>query len=421
MFSVFWLLVHGVPVGVGWKYDCLMFGFDWVSLVLVMLNCVLSVVAIIVSWDYIEVDYLMPRKFLSSVMWSLVLVSCAFSVVNMFGFYIFFEASLVPVGFMVLYWGAQPERKIAFSYLVGYAVVASGPFIVGIFWYSVMDSVYMFKVSEAHSLGWAFQVGVLLAGLAKLPVFPAHVWLPKAHVEAPLGGSVLLAGIMLKMGGYQVIVSLRHFGLSFVSGHTWLIGISLWGGVLTSFVMVRQADLKAMIAYSSVAHMSFVAYGLLLNSSAGVAGSVMVMVGHAFSSCSLFIYAGLLGKVAGTRNLLLLSGMRSLFPQGSKILFLSCCLNMGVPPSLSFFGEVLILGAAMEAGGWSHSVPLMFIMFMSGVMSFGLYTESQRSDCSGTLLMIRFRHLFVRDSLCVWYLVILGFLSGLLSCLFISG
>lgn len=179
-------------------------------------------------------------------------------------FYLFFESSLIPTLFLILGWGYQPERLQAGIYLLFYTLLASLPILVAIFYiYNTISTINFYLMINRGFDYELLYLGLIFAFLVKMPIFLVHLWLPKAHVEAPVAGSIILAGILLKLGGYgllRVFSVLQSVGIKF---NYIFISIRLIGGVLVRLVCLRQVDLKALIAYSSVAHMGIVLSGLI--------------------------------------------------------------------------------------------------------------------------------------------------------------
>nr|YP_005267070.1 NADH dehydrogenase subunit 4 [Paratapes undulatus]AEH99646.1 NADH dehydrogenase subunit 4 [Paratapes undulatus] len=275
-----------------------------------------------------------------------------FQVCSWMDFYFFFEFSLIPTFYMILKWGYRPERLQAATFMVIYTVSSSLPLFMGLVWFWTCvgsDNMLLVKmVSSFYSadMKWPWLV-MCLGFLIKLPVYGVHGWLPKAHVEAPLSGSMLLAGILLKFGGYGVIRFMWFADIIMSQVVYFILVISVWGGVLSSVACLCQSDLKSLIAYSSIGHMAMGLGALLTFYSVGKISCVCMLFAHGLCSPILFSLAASSYDVCGSRNVLLTKGILRVFPLFSGLWFMFCIINMGVPPSLNFFSEVFCVGGMM--------------------------------------------------------------------------
>nr|WNH42442.1 NADH dehydrogenase subunit 4 [Neoperla coffea] len=328
--------------------------------------------------------------FLALVIMLLGLLFCTFSSTNLFLFYLFFESSLIPTLFLILGWGYQPERLQAGVYLLFYTLLASLPLLVGVFYLGdFQGSLLFFLCSEASFSHVLVYLSLILAFLVKMPMFLVHLWLPSAHVEAPVAGSMILAGVLLKLGGYGL---LRVFSVLVIPGvafnFVW-IGVSLVGGVVVSLMCLRQTDLKALIAYSSVAHMGVVLGGLMTLSYWGFCGAFTMMVAHGLCSSGLFCLANISYERSGSRSLLINRGLMNFMPSMTLWWFLLGSSNMAAPPSLNLLSEISLINSIVS-WGWGTMFMLGFLSFFSAAYTLYLYSYSQHGkvysglySCSG--------------------------------------
>nr|QPO06854.1 NADH dehydrogenase subunit 4 [Anopheles sp. NFL-2015] len=359
------------------NYISYYFGVDMISYGLILLSFWICGLMLMAS----EKVYLLNNHkslFIFMILFLLLMLVLTFSSMSIFMFYLFFEASLIPTLFLILGWGYQPERLQAGIYLLFYTLLASLPLLIGIFYIlSFMNTLSFVLLSNYFFMNMnLLYLSLVFAFLVKMPMFLVHLWLPKAHVEAPVSGSMILAGILLKLGGYGL---LRMFSLLQISGmkyNYWWISISLVGGVLISLVCLRQTDLKALIAYSSVAHMGIVLSGLLTMSYWGLTGSYTLMIAHGLCSSGLFCLANISYERMGSRSLLINKGLLNFMPSLSLWWFLLCSGNMAAPPSLNLLGEISLLNSIV-AWSWVTMIMLSLLSFFSAAYSLYLFAYSQ--------------------------------------------
>nr|YP_010390250.1 NADH dehydrogenase subunit 4 [Virpazaria ripkeni]UPV69730.1 NADH dehydrogenase subunit 4 [Virpazaria ripkeni]UPV69743.1 NADH dehydrogenase subunit 4 [Virpazaria ripkeni] len=348
------------------------------SSLMVFLSVAIMLLSVMCSWWNKNWKYMCTLNVLCS------FLIITFSVTNLFLFYFFFEASLIPTLLLIIIWGYQPERLQAGSYMMLYTVFASLPLLIFILYLNMSKfSMNMYTLSLLNlSLKNFFLLLIIVAFLTKLPMFGIHLWLPKAHVEAPLSGSMILAGILLKLGGYGLYLINKCF---LVTNHNLTLimvnYMSLWGGLMATLMCLHQTDMKAMVAYSSVAHMSIVIVGILLNSNWGLVSSKITMFTHGFTSSGLFILVNMTYKKIASRSFSLSGGLLHLYPKMSMMWFIFCAVNMAAPPSINLIGEVVILPIL-----YLFSYYLMLIMaicmFFSAAYNMLLYSTSNHGSPS---------------------------------------
>nr|YP_011014019.1 NADH dehydrogenase subunit 4 [Unio gibbus]WQA10100.1 NADH dehydrogenase subunit 4 [Unio gibbus] len=310
---------------------------------------------------------------------TLVLVFC-FSVSSLLNFYIMFEFSLIPILLIILGWGYQPERLQAGKYMLLYTISASLPLLILIIMvFSKNGSVFWGWQFLSFELSWLVVVCASLAFLVKLPVYGFHLWLPKAHVEAPVAGSMILAGVLLKLGGYGLVRFFYVLGLFSTLTITVVFCLGLLGGIVASLVCFVQNDVKALVAYSSVGHMSLVLGGIYSNTDWGWLGCLLMMIAHGLCSSGMFFLASETYKCYGTRSLFMIKGGLMLVPGVALCWFIMCAINMAAPPSLNLWGE-LMLGISILSYSVVFALLTGVMTFLSGLYSWYLYSITQHGQ-----------------------------------------
>lgn len=288
-----------------------------------------------------------------------------FLVTNLLLFYIYFEAILIPMFLIILIWGSR-KRKIHASYLFFFFTLVGSLFmILGILWLylyigelNIQILQYIILSKEHQLILWLL---FFIAFAVKVPIYPVHGWLPEAHVEAPTGGSIILAGVLLKLGLYGMLRVLTVlFPIANIYYTPLVLTLSFISVIFISIIILQQIDLKKIIAYSSIAHMNFVVIGIFSNNIYGIEGAVFTMLSHGLISSMLFFCIGVLYDRYGERNLLYYNNIAQIMPYFSFFFFIGIIANLGMPGTSSFVGEFLLLLSLSF-----KSIFLLFIMSLS--------------------------------------------------------
>nr|QLM01512.1 NADH dehydrogenase subunit 4 [Palaemon elegans] len=354
-------------------------GLDWVGYLLILLS--IWILALVVSAsEAVKEKSSYVSLFLMINLLLLLTLIMTFSCLDYFLFYVCFESSLIPIMILILGWGYQPERMQAGVYMLFYTLFASLPLLISFFKLYSSGGTLVMGLSSISSLSTSlvsvWYLCSVMAFVVKLPMYLVHLWLPKAHVEAPVAGSMILAGVLLKLGGYGLIRVCPLFSSVGVM-YSWVwVGLGLVGSVIVSLICMRQSDMKSLIAYSSVAHMGLVLVGLMLFSWWGLCGAVVVMVGHGLCSSGLFCLANMSYERLGSRSMFISKGLLNFMPTLALWWFALSAGNMAAPPTLNLLGEISLIVGVLS---WSSVSAFMvgLLSFFSAAYTLYLFSLSQ--------------------------------------------
>nr|YP_009332019.1 NADH dehydrogenase subunit 4 [Amblyomma sculptum]APH07716.1 NADH dehydrogenase subunit 4 [Amblyomma sculptum]WEF75036.1 NADH dehydrogenase subunit 4 [Amblyomma sculptum] len=347
------------------------FSLDMLSNLMISLTIWISFLMVLASFTN---SVSLNKMFLFYIMLMMFLLLVCFSVSNLLAFYFFFESVLFPIVMLIFGWGNQPERLQAGFYMLMYTIFGSFPMFVVIifyFWknYSLM---YLYMNWIELNMGFIFMF-LMLGFLVKIPMFFFHLWLPKAHVEAPISGSMILAGILLKLGVYGIFRFKKMMIVELVKTGEVLTTISIWGGVMISLFCMYQIDIKALIAYSSVCHMGVILGGMINFSIFSSWGSLLLMIGHGLCSSGLFCLANVIYERVFTRNMVMFKGLKMFFPSLTLWWFLFSITNMSAPLTMNLFGEFFLSLSILKFSIF-YFLPIMLIIFLSACYSIYMYS-----------------------------------------------
>nr|YP_009003726.1 NADH dehydrogenase subunit 4 [Vieja melanura]YP_009054289.1 NADH dehydrogenase subunit 4 [Paraneetroplus synspilus x Amphilophus citrinellus]AHH29702.1 NADH dehydrogenase subunit 4 [Vieja melanura]AII23631.1 NADH dehydrogenase subunit 4 [Paraneetroplus synspilus x Amphilophus citrinellus] len=358
MISLTWLKS---TADAGWSFLNPYMATDPLSTPLLALTCWLLPLMILASQHHTSSEPISRQRMYITLLTSLqIFLILAFSATELIMFYIMFEATLIPTLVIITRWGNQTERLNAGTYFLFYTLAGSLPLLVALLLLqnnsgtlsllTLQFSPFIHLSSFADKLWWA---GCLLAFLVKMPLYGAHLWLPKAHVEAPIAGSMVLAAVLLKLGGYGMIRMMTMLEpLTKELSYPFII-LALWGVIMTGSICLRQTDLKSLIAYSSVSHMGLVAAGILIQTPWGFTGALILMIAHGLTSSALFCLANTNYERTHSRTLLLARGLQMILPLMTAWWFIASLANLALPPLPNLMGELMIITSLFNWSWWT--------------------------------------------------------------------
>uniref|UniRef100_I6UBK1 NADH-ubiquinone oxidoreductase chain 4 n=1 Tax=Sinocrossocheilus bamaensis TaxID=369678 RepID=I6UBK1_9TELE len=369
----------------GWTSSNVYMATDPLSTPLLVLTCWLLPLMILASQNHINPEPISRQRSYIMLLTSLqTFLIMAFGATEIIMFYIMFEATLIPTLIIITRWGNQTERLNAGTYFLFYTLAGSLPLLVALLLLQQSTGTLSMLVlqysqplqlnSWGHMIWWT---GCLIAFLVKMPLYGVHLWLPKAHVEAPVAGSMVLAAVLLKLGGYGMMRMMVMLDpLSKELAYPFII-LALWGIIMTGSICLRQTDLKSLIAYSSVSHMGLVAGGILIQTPWGFSGAIILMIAHGLVSSALFCLANTAYERTHSRTMMLARGLQVIFPLTAVWWFIANLANLALPPLPNLMGELMIITTLFNWSPWTILLTGLGTLITAGY-SLYMFLMSQR-------------------------------------------
>lgn len=418
-FQFMFLLQWFQTVGIFSLWGSTNFVVDGISIFFIGLSIILIPICLLISWKAIEK---LKKEFIISLFSVLLFLMGVFTIMDLLGFYILFETILIPMFLIIGIWGSRDEKVKAAYYFFFYTLIGSLLMLISIFKiYSLTGTTNYHSLMNieipTHLQYWLF-LGFFASLAVKIPMFPTHIWLPQAHVEAPIAGSVLLAGILLKLGGYGFVrFSNPLFPIASEYFTPAILTLSLIAIIYGAFTTCRQTDIKRLIAYSSVSHMGLVTLAIFIHSLEGLVASIIMMLAHGLVSSGLFMTSSVLYTRFHTRAIKYFKGLTASMPVLSTITFMLILGNISFPGTLNFIAE---FSSLLVATSYSFIVGIgvCFGIIIGTVYSLYMYNRIYFGTMSQSLFHIRDIASFEYNSFLplIVLTIILGILPNYLIC-----